>query len=68
MSNPKPKILVVDDEQDIVDIISYNLRKEGFQVSTANNGKEAIRVAKEVNPDLIIPAVMMPEMDGIEAC
>ena len=68
MINPKPKILVVDDEQDIVDIISYNLSKEGFQVSTANNGKEAIRVAKEVYPDLIILDVMMPEMDGIEAC
>lgn len=64
----KPKILVVDDEQDIVDIISYNLTKEGFQVFTANNGKEGIRVAKEVSPDLIILDVMMPEMDGIEAC
>lgn len=64
----KQKILVVDDEQDIVDIISYNLAKEGYQVFTANNGKEAIRVAKEVYPDLIVLDVMMPEMDGIEAC
>lgn len=64
----KQKILVVDDEQDIVDIISYNLTKEGYQVFTANNGKEAIRVAKDVYPDLIILDVMMPEMDGIEAC
>lgn len=64
----KQKILVVDDEQDIVDIISYNLTKEGYQVSTANNGKEAIRVAKEIYPDLIVLDVMMPEMDGIEAC
>ena len=62
------KILVVDDERDIVDLISYSLSKEGYQVYQAHNGKEAIQVAKEVNPDLIILDVMMPEMDGIEAC
>lgn len=62
------KILVIDDEQDIVELISYNLTKEGYQVFTAANGKEGIKVAKEVNPDLIILDVMMPEMDGIEAC
>ncbi|MGJ1203792.1 response regulator transcription factor [Sphingobacterium lactis] len=62
------KILVVDDEADIVELISYNLTKEGYQVYTASNGKEAIKVAKEVFPDLIILDVMMPEMDGIEAC
>lgn len=62
------KILVVDDEQDISDLISYNLTKEGYQVYTANNGKVAIQKAKEVNPDLIILDVMMPVMDGIEAC
>jgi len=62
------KILVVDDESDIVELISYNLTKEGYQVYTASNGKEAIKVAKEVFPDLIILDVMMPEMDGIEAC
>lgn len=62
------KILVVDDESDIVELISYNLTKEGYQVFTASNGREAIRVAKEVYPDLIILDVMMPEMDGIEAC
>jgi two-component system alkaline phosphatase synthesis response regulator PhoP len=59
---------VVDDESDIVELISYNLTKEGYQVYTASNGKEAIKVAKEVFPDLIILDVMMPEMDGIEAC
>ncbi|MCI0920209.1 response regulator transcription factor [Sphingobacterium rhinopitheci] len=62
------KILVVDDEQDISDLISYNLTKEGYQVYTAPNGKIAIEKAKEVNPDLIILDVMMPVMDGIEAC
>ncbi len=64
----KQKILVVDDESDIVELISYNLTKEGYQVYTASNGKEAIKIAKEVYPDLIILDVMMPEMDGIEAC
>lgn len=62
------KILVVDDEQDISDLISYNLTKEGYQVYTAPNGKVAIEKAKEINPDLIILDVMMPIMDGIEAC
>ena len=62
------KILVVDDEQDISDLISYNLTKEGYQVHTAINGKLAIEKAKEINPDLIILDVMMPVMDGIEAC
>ncbi|MEJ5054720.1 response regulator transcription factor [Sphingobacterium sp. MYb382] len=64
----KQKILVVDDERDIVDLISYNLTKEGYQVYQAHNGKEGIEVAKQVNPDLIILDVMMPGMDGIEAC
>ncbi|SKC00129.1 two-component system, OmpR family, alkaline phosphatase synthesis response regulator PhoP [Sphingobacterium nematocida] len=64
----KQKILVVDDEQDILDLISYNLNKEGYQVYTASNGKLAIEKAKEVSPDLIILDVMMPVMDGIEAC
>ena len=64
----KQRILVVDDEQDIVELVSYNLTKEGYQVYTAPNGKLGIEVAKQVNPDLIILDVMMPEMDGIEAC
>ncbi|RZF62835.1 response regulator transcription factor [Sphingobacterium corticibacterium] len=66
--NANQKILVVDDERDIVDLISYSLTKEGYQVYQAYNGKEGIEVAKQVNPDLIILDVMMPEMDGIEAC
>jgi two-component system alkaline phosphatase synthesis response regulator PhoP len=64
----KQKILVVDDEQDILDLISYNLTREGYQVYTATNGRLAIEKAKEVNPDLIILDVMMPVMDGIETC
>jgi two-component system alkaline phosphatase synthesis response regulator PhoP len=64
----KQTILVVDDEQDILELISYNLSREGYQVYTASNGKQAISKAKEVNPDLIILDVMMPVMDGIEAC
>nr|WP_243403260.1 response regulator transcription factor [Sphingobacterium haloxyli] len=68
MMNANQKILVVDDERDIVDLISYSLAKEGYQVYQAYNGKEGIEVAKQANPDLIILDVMMPEMDGIEAC
>ncbi|AIM36145.1 response regulator transcription factor [Sphingobacterium sp. SG20118] len=68
MSIAKQKILVVDDEQDILDLIAFNLKREGYQVSTASNGHEAINVAKDINPDLIILDVMMPKMDGIEAC
>ena len=62
------KILLVDDESDILEFVSYNLSKEGFQVITCNNGKEAIQIAQKENPDLIILDVMMPEMDGIETC
>lgn len=62
------KILLVDDEQDILDILSYNLEKEGFATVSAQNGKEAIKKAKKEKPDLIILDVMMPEMDGMETC
>ena len=62
------KILLVDDEQDILEIVGYNLSQEGFKVVTASNGKEAISVAKRERPHLIIMDVMMPEMDGMEAC
>ena len=62
------KILLVDDEQDILEIVSYNLSQEGYQIVTATNGKEAILKAKKELPQLIILDVMMPEMDGIEAC
>jgi two-component system alkaline phosphatase synthesis response regulator PhoP len=62
------KILLVDDEQDILEIIGYNLSQEGYQIVTASNGKEAIVKAKKEHPQLIIMDVMMPEMDGMEAC
>ena len=61
------KILLVDDEQDILEIVGYNLTQEGYQVVTAGNGKEAITKAKKELPHLIIIDVMMPEMDGMEA-
>ena len=63
-----PKVLLVDDESDIVDLIKYNLEKEGYLVSTASNGVECLSIAKSFVPDLILLDVMMPEMDGIEAC
>jgi two-component system alkaline phosphatase synthesis response regulator PhoP len=62
------KILLVDDEPDILEIVGYNLSQEGYQISTAINGKEAVAKAKKVLPHLIIMDVMMPEMDGMEAC
>lgn len=62
------KILLIDDEQDILDILSYNLEKQGYQVFTAKNGNEGLEKAKEIIPDLILLDVMMPEKDGIETC
>ena len=59
---------MVDDEPDIVEIISYSLKNANYDVYSASNGLEAIKVAKSIKPDLIILDVMMPEMDGIEAC
>lgn len=62
------KILLVDDEPDVIEIIKYNLIQEGYQVKTASNGEEALKNAKKQTPNLIIMDVMMPVMDGIEAC
>ena len=62
------KILLVDDEKDILEFLKYNLEKEGYNVLTADNGKKALEIAKRVLPDLIILDVMMPEMDGISTC
>lgn len=62
------KILLVDDDADIIEIVQYNLVQEGYQIFTASNGKEAIAVAKKELPHLIIMDVMMPVMDGMEAC
>ncbi|MFD2698451.1 response regulator transcription factor [Mesonia sediminis] len=68
MNKSDIKILLVDDEPDILEIISYNLKQEGYQVLTAENGKEGVRKAKKHLPQLIVLDVMMPEMDGMEAC
>jgi two-component system alkaline phosphatase synthesis response regulator PhoP len=68
MNTTRPKILIVDDEPDILELIDYNLKKEGYQVYTAANGQAAITQAKKFLPDLIILDIMMPKMDGIEVC
>ncbi|MDV7186498.1 response regulator transcription factor [Lutibacter sp. TH_r2] len=68
MENANIKILLVDDEPDILEIVGYNLKNEGYQIFTAKNGIEAVESAKKNTPHLIILDIMMPEMDGIEAC
>jgi two-component system alkaline phosphatase synthesis response regulator PhoP len=68
MSNSNFKILLVDDEPDILEFLGYNLKKEGYTILSANNGKDAIEIAKKEIPHLIILDVMMPDMDGIETC
>lgn len=67
-ASPQHKILLVDDEDDILEMIGYNLEEEGYDVETARDGKEAIKKAQRFKPDLILLDVMMPEMDGMEAC
>jgi len=62
------KILIVDDEPDIIDFLSYNLKKEGYEVLTSKNGQEALKTAQLHLPDLILLDIMMPGMDGIETC
>ena len=68
MQNEEIRILLVDDEDDVLEFLSYNIRKEGYEVHTANNGIKGLQKAIEIIPHLIILDVMMPEMDGIEAC
>jgi len=68
MKNSPTKILIVDDEPDIIEILKYNLNNEGYDVKSANNGLKAIEKAKKFIPDIILLDVMMPEMDGIETC
>lgn len=68
METSDMKILLVDDEPDILEFVGYNLEKEGFKVKTANNGEEAVEKAKKHRPHLILLDVMMPGMDGIETC
>ena len=62
------KVLLVDDEPDIVELLKYNLEREGYQVLTALNGKDALKLAKAGRPDLIVLDIMMPGMDGVEVC
>jgi two-component system, OmpR family, alkaline phosphatase synthesis response regulator PhoP len=66
--NAQTKILVVDDDPDILEFLSYNLKKEGYEVADALNGRVALQVAEKFRPDLILLDVMMPEMDGIQTC
>ena len=68
MNNSDIKILLVDDEPDILEIVGYNLKNEGYLVYTASNGVEALKSAKKITPNLILLDIMMPKMDGIEAC
>ena len=68
MQKEKIKILIVDDEPDILEILKLNLKSEGYKVSTAENGKKALKKADKINPDLIVLDLMMPIMDGIETC
>ena len=68
MKNNQYKILIVDDEPDIIEFIRYNLEKEGFQVIAASNGSAAMEIAQAEKPDLIILDIMMPGMDGVEVC
>lgn len=64
----KVKILVVDDEPDIVEILTYNLKKEGYEVESAEDGIQAVKLAKKFNPDVILLDIMMPNQDGVETC
>lgn len=68
MENTSFKILLVDDEPDIIEFISYNLKKEGYHIISCNNGKDAVSIAKKEKPQLVLLDIMMPEMDGIETC
>ena len=68
METKTSKILIVDDESDILEFLKYNFENEGFKVTTADNGNDAIKKAIRYNPDLILLDVMMPELDGMETC
>jgi len=68
MAKKKQKILIVDDDKDIVEMLDYNLGKEGFETHTATSGKKAIEIATEFEPNLILLDIMMPGIDGVETC
>lgn len=65
---PKVKVLVVDDEPDIVDLLTYNLKKEGYEVESAEDGIKAVKIASKFVPDVILLDIMMPNQDGVETC
>jgi|AntRauTorcE11898_2_1112593.scaffolds.fasta_scaffold00391_3 two-component system alkaline phosphatase synthesis response regulator PhoP len=68
MENHQYKILLVDDEEDVLEFIGYNLKREGYEVYTAKDGQEALEIAREKHPHLTLLDVMMPKMDGMETC
>jgi two-component system alkaline phosphatase synthesis response regulator PhoP len=67
-NKPSQKVLVVDDEEPILELLKYNLEKQGYEVKTAANGQIAVDIAKKFHPDLVLLDIMMPKMDGVEAC
>jgi two-component system, OmpR family, alkaline phosphatase synthesis response regulator PhoP len=67
-NKPTQKVLVVDDEEPILELLKYNLEKQGYDVRTANEGAEGVEIAKKFHPDLVLLDIMMPKMDGVEAC
>jgi two-component system, OmpR family, alkaline phosphatase synthesis response regulator PhoP len=68
MGKPTQKVLVVDDEEPILELLKYNLEKQGYDVKTAADGYQAVEVARKFHPDLVLLDIMMPKMDGVEAC
>lgn len=67
-NKPTQKVLVVDDEEPILELLKYNLEKQGYEVKTASDGQMAVDVARKFHPDLVLLDIMMPKMDGVEAC
>lgn len=67
-NKPTQKVLVVDDEESILELLKYNLEKQGYDVRTASEGAEGVEIAKKFHPDLVLLDIMMPKMDGVEAC
>jgi two-component system alkaline phosphatase synthesis response regulator PhoP len=67
-NKPAPKVLVVDDEEPILELLKYNLEKQGYEVRTASDGQGAVDVARKFHPDLVLLDIMMPKVDGVEAC
>jgi two-component system alkaline phosphatase synthesis response regulator PhoP len=67
-NKPTQKVLVVDDEEPILELLKYNLEKQGYEVRTAGDGQAAVEVARKFHPDLVLLDIMMPKMDGVEAC